>query len=161
MTGSALVLLVSQDDYLSDAIVHALRNDGLSVERAESWRAAQPVLGDLRPHLVVLAAESEGLSRKRWIARRVSTSTVSRQSPRRLPMRISLALVLAVAIAVAVVRAVAVASVHVVVVPVGAGRVSIVVPAVVVRDVAAAGAVGAAAVAIGIAAAIEVPAIGA
>lgn len=64
MTGSALVLLVSQDDYLSDAIVHALRNDGLPVERAESWRVAQRVLNDVRPDLVVIDAESEGLDER-------------------------------------------------------------------------------------------------
>ena len=63
MTGSALVLLVSQDDYLRDAIVHALRDDGLpvgvqaigppagealllrlgaQVEEARPWRGRRP-----------------------------------------------------------------------------------------------------------------------
>jgi DNA-binding response OmpR family regulator len=64
MTGSARVLLVSEDDYLSDAVVHALRNDGLAVERAESWRAAQRVLTDVRPDLVVIDAESEGIDER-------------------------------------------------------------------------------------------------
>src|SRR6185503_4109352 len=49
-----------------------------------------------------VASESAGLDRNRCTATAVFTSTVSRPSARRLPMRLSLVIVLAVAIAVAV-----------------------------------------------------------
>lgn len=64
MAAAARVLLVSQDDYLVDAVAHALRNDGLAVERVDSWRSARRLLAEVRPHLVVIDAESEGLDER-------------------------------------------------------------------------------------------------
>ena len=61
---AARVLLVSRDDFLADAVVHALRNDSLSVERAGSWRSAERLLPEVRPQLVVIDAESEGVDER-------------------------------------------------------------------------------------------------
>jgi two-component system OmpR family response regulator len=64
MTSTGRVLVVSADDYLADAVVHALRNDDHSVERATSWRSAERLLPGRRPQLVVIDAESEGLDER-------------------------------------------------------------------------------------------------
>jgi two-component system, OmpR family, response regulator len=64
MAGPGRVLVVSGDAFLADAVVHALRNDNHSVERAESWRSAERLLHGLRPQLVVIDAESEGLDER-------------------------------------------------------------------------------------------------
>jgi two-component system OmpR family response regulator len=61
MASPGRVLVVTGDDFLADAVVHALRNDNHSVERAVSWRAAERLLPALRPQLVVIDSESEGL----------------------------------------------------------------------------------------------------
>jgi len=57
----ARVLVVSGDDFLAEAIVHALRNDNHVAERTASWRSAERLLPDLRPQLLVIDAESEGV----------------------------------------------------------------------------------------------------
>jgi two-component system, OmpR family, response regulator len=62
--GPGRVLIVSGDDFLADAVVHALRNDNHSVERTASWRSAERLLRELRPQLVVIDAESEGLDER-------------------------------------------------------------------------------------------------
>jgi two-component system OmpR family response regulator len=64
MASPGRVLVVCGDDFLADAVVHALRNDNHSVERAVSWRAAERLLHELRPQLVVIDAESEGLDER-------------------------------------------------------------------------------------------------
>jgi two-component system, OmpR family, response regulator len=64
MASSGRVLVVSGDDFLADAVVHALHNDNHSVERAPSWRSAERLLPALRPQLVVIDAESEGLDER-------------------------------------------------------------------------------------------------
>lgn len=61
MASSGRILVVSGDEFLADAVVHALRNDDHSVERAVSWRVAERLFPALRPQLVVIDAESEGL----------------------------------------------------------------------------------------------------
>jgi two-component system, OmpR family, response regulator len=58
------VLVVSNDEFLVDAVVHALRNDNHSVATAASWRLAERLLPELRPDLVVIDAESEGLDER-------------------------------------------------------------------------------------------------
>jgi two-component system OmpR family response regulator len=60
----ARVLVVSDDEFLADSVVHALRNDNHSVEKTASWRSAERLLPQLRPHLVVIDAESEGLDER-------------------------------------------------------------------------------------------------
>ena len=64
MMSAGRVLVVSSDDFLADAVVHALGNDHHSVERAGSWRSAERLLPGLRPQLVVIDAESEGLDER-------------------------------------------------------------------------------------------------
>lgn len=64
MVGVTRVLVVSNDEFLADAVVHALRNDNHSVEKAVSWRSAERMLRELRPHLLVIDAESEGLDER-------------------------------------------------------------------------------------------------
>ena len=64
MAGIARVLVVSEDEYLADAVAHALRNDNHSVERTTSWRSAERLLPELRPQLVVIDAESEGVDER-------------------------------------------------------------------------------------------------
>jgi two-component system, OmpR family, response regulator len=64
MASPGRVLVVSGDEFLADAVVHALRNDNHSVERAASWRSAERLLPELRPQLVVIDAESEGLDER-------------------------------------------------------------------------------------------------
>ena len=60
----ARILVVSNDEYLADAVVHALRNDNHSVEQTNSWRSAERLLPELRPQLIVIDAESEGLDER-------------------------------------------------------------------------------------------------
>jgi two-component system, OmpR family, response regulator len=60
----ARVLVVSHDDFLADAVAHALRNDGHHVDTAPSWRKAERVLPELRSQLIVIDAESEGLDER-------------------------------------------------------------------------------------------------
>jgi DNA-binding response OmpR family regulator len=60
----ARILVVSNDEYLADGVVHALRNDNHSVEQTASWRTAERLLPDLRPRLIVIDAESEGLDER-------------------------------------------------------------------------------------------------
>jgi two-component system OmpR family response regulator len=64
MADVARVLVVSEDEFLADAVVHALRNDNHRVDRTESWRSAERLLPELRPQLVVIDAESEGLDER-------------------------------------------------------------------------------------------------
>jgi two-component system, OmpR family, response regulator len=64
MASPGRVLVVSGDEFLADAVVHALRNDNHAVERAATWRAAERSLPGLRPQLVVIDAESEGLDER-------------------------------------------------------------------------------------------------
>jgi two-component system, OmpR family, response regulator len=64
MVGITRVLVVSNDEFLVDAVVHALRNDNHSVEKTASWRSAERLLPELRPDLVVIDAESEGLDER-------------------------------------------------------------------------------------------------
>ena len=64
MVDVARVLVVTNDDFLADAILHALRDDQVVVERAVSWRSAERVLPELRSQLVVIDAESEGLDER-------------------------------------------------------------------------------------------------
>jgi DNA-binding response OmpR family regulator len=63
MVGITRVLVVSNDEFLADAVVHALGNDH-SVDKTASWRLAERLLPELRPHLVVIDAESEGLDER-------------------------------------------------------------------------------------------------
>jgi two-component system, OmpR family, response regulator len=60
----ARILVVSNDEYLADAVVHALRNDNHSVEQSNSWRSAERLLPEVRPQLIVIDAESEGLDER-------------------------------------------------------------------------------------------------
>ena len=60
----ARVRHVSGDDFLAEAIVHALRNDKHVVERTASWRSAEQLLPELRPQLLVIDAESEGVDER-------------------------------------------------------------------------------------------------
>jgi DNA-binding response OmpR family regulator len=64
MTSAGRVLVVSGDDFLADGVIHALRNDNHSVERAESWRSAERLLRGLQPQLLIIDAESEGLDER-------------------------------------------------------------------------------------------------
>ena len=64
MVGITRVLVVSNDEFLADAVVHALRNDNHSVETTASWRSAERLLPELRPDLIVIDAESEGLDER-------------------------------------------------------------------------------------------------
>ena len=64
MINVARILVVTNDDFLADAIVHALRDDQVVVERAESWRLAERLLPEFRSQLVVIDAESEGLDER-------------------------------------------------------------------------------------------------
>lgn len=64
MVHAARVLVVTDDEYLADGIVHALRDEWVAVERAHTWRSAERMLPRLRSHLVVIDAESEGLDER-------------------------------------------------------------------------------------------------
>jgi len=64
VASGARVLVISKDDFLAEAIVHALRNDKHDVERTASWRSAERLLPELRPHLLVIDAESEGVDER-------------------------------------------------------------------------------------------------
>jgi DNA-binding response OmpR family regulator len=64
MLGIARVLVVSNDEFLADAVVNALRNDNHLVEKTTSWRLAERLLPEIRPQLVVIDAESEGLDER-------------------------------------------------------------------------------------------------
>jgi DNA-binding response OmpR family regulator len=64
MVGITRVVVVSNDEFLADAVVHALHNDNHSVEKTASWRSAERLLPELRPHLIVIDAESEGLDER-------------------------------------------------------------------------------------------------
>src|SRR5262245_3550308 len=57
----ARVLVVSGDDFIAEAVVHTLRNDNHQAERTTSWRSAEQLLPELRPQLLVIDAESEGV----------------------------------------------------------------------------------------------------
>jgi DNA-binding response OmpR family regulator len=60
----ARILVVSNDEFLADAVAHALRNDSHSVEKTASWRSAERLLPEIRPRLIVIDAESEGLDER-------------------------------------------------------------------------------------------------
>ena len=64
VVNGARVLVISGDDFLSEAIVHALRSDKHEVERTPSWRSAERLLPELRPQLLVIDAESEGVNER-------------------------------------------------------------------------------------------------
>jgi two-component system OmpR family response regulator len=64
VANGARVLVISGDDFLAEAIVHALRNDKHVVERTASWRSAERLLPELRPQLLVIDAESEGVDER-------------------------------------------------------------------------------------------------
>lgn len=64
MVDVARLVVVSKDDFLSDAVVHALSSDQYQVERAVSWQAAAGLLPELQPQLVVIDAESEGVDER-------------------------------------------------------------------------------------------------
>jgi two-component system OmpR family response regulator len=68
------VLVVSGDEFLSDAVTHALHRDQHTVERVASWRSAERLLPGLRPALVVVDAESEGAD-ERLVVDRVRVAT--------------------------------------------------------------------------------------
>jgi two-component system, OmpR family, response regulator len=74
MVGVARILVVSDDEFLADAVAHALCDDNHSVEKSASWRSAERLLPELRPHLVVIDAESEGLD-ERPVVDRVRMAT--------------------------------------------------------------------------------------
>jgi DNA-binding response OmpR family regulator len=61
MTDGARVLLVSGDEFLSDAVAHVLGGDELAVELATSWWSAEKLLPQVQPHLVVIDGEGEGV----------------------------------------------------------------------------------------------------
>src|SRR5918994_208719 len=61
MVDIARILIVSNDEFLADAVAHALRNDNHSVEKTASWRFAGKVLPGAPPQLIVIDAESEKL----------------------------------------------------------------------------------------------------
>jgi DNA-binding response OmpR family regulator len=68
------VLVVSEDVFLTDAVTHVLSNDRHAVERSASWRSAERLLPGLRPQLVVVDAESEGID-ERLVVDRVRVAT--------------------------------------------------------------------------------------
>jgi two-component system OmpR family response regulator len=75
MSDPTQVLLVSNDEFLADAVTHALHNeDQHAVERTGSWRSAERLLPGLRPQLVVIDAESEGID-ERLVVDRVRAAT--------------------------------------------------------------------------------------
>jgi two-component system OmpR family response regulator len=68
------VLVVSSDDFLSDAVTQVLHNDRHTVERTASWRSAERLLPGLRPDLIVVDSESEGIDARLAVDRvRVAT----------------------------------------------------------------------------------------
>ncbi len=64
MVDVARVLVVGNDEFLSDAVAHVLRSDELAVEQAASWRAAEKLLPQVQPQLVVIDAEGEGVGER-------------------------------------------------------------------------------------------------
>jgi DNA-binding response OmpR family regulator len=68
------VLVVSADEFLSDSIAHALIHEERVVDRVTSWRSAERMLPHVRPHLVVLDADSAGVD-DRPVVDRVRTAT--------------------------------------------------------------------------------------
>jgi two-component system OmpR family response regulator len=60
----ARILVISGDEFLAEAVVHTLRNDRHVVERTASWRSAERLLPELRPQLLVIDAESEGVDER-------------------------------------------------------------------------------------------------
>ncbi|HEY8524087.1 MAG TPA: response regulator transcription factor [Acidimicrobiales bacterium] len=76
MVNPARVMVVSDDDYVADAVVHALRDDDRSVERAASWSSAERRLPGFRPQLLVVDVESEGVGEQPVVDRvRMVTDT--------------------------------------------------------------------------------------
>jgi two-component system OmpR family response regulator len=69
MVDAARVLVVSEDDFLSEAVTQALRNDQYLVERGVSWRLAERLLSEVRPHVVIIDAESEGVDERAVVDR--------------------------------------------------------------------------------------------
>jgi DNA-binding response OmpR family regulator len=63
------VLVASSDEFLSDAVAHALGHDQHAVDRATSWRSAERSLPELRPHLVVIDAGGEGVPERPVVGR--------------------------------------------------------------------------------------------
>jgi two-component system, OmpR family, response regulator len=68
------VLVVSSDEFLSDAVTQVLNNDQHTVERTASWRSAERMLPGLRPQLIVIDVESEGID-ERLVVDRVRVAT--------------------------------------------------------------------------------------
>jgi DNA-binding response OmpR family regulator len=64
VVNGARVLVISGDEFLAEAVGHALRNDNHVVERTTSWKSAERLLPELRPQLLVIDAESEGVSER-------------------------------------------------------------------------------------------------
>jgi two-component system OmpR family response regulator len=58
------ILVVTDDEYLADGIVHALRDDKVAVQLVPSWQSAEHMFPDLRSQLVIIDAESEGLDER-------------------------------------------------------------------------------------------------
>jgi DNA-binding response OmpR family regulator len=56
------VLVVADDEFLSDAVGEALRNGGYAVEREPARAPVEKVLLDTRPHLVVMDIDGEDLA---------------------------------------------------------------------------------------------------
>jgi DNA-binding response OmpR family regulator len=58
------VLVVADDEFLSDAVGEALRNVGYTVEREPARTPVEKVLLDTRPHLVVIDLDDEDLTER-------------------------------------------------------------------------------------------------
>jgi two-component system, OmpR family, response regulator len=69
-----LVLVVTQDDFLADAVDQVLRNAGFAVERAERG-PVEPLIPELRPALVVLDMGDEKLAERAVAVSRLRLST--------------------------------------------------------------------------------------
>lgn len=68
------VLVVSTDEFLADAVTQVLQYDQHTVERTVSWRSAERLLPGLRPHLIVIDVEGEGVN-ERLVVDRVRVAT--------------------------------------------------------------------------------------
>ena len=64
VVSGARVLVISKDEFLAEAIDHALLNDNQGVERTAWWRWAARLIPELRPQLLVIDAESDGVDER-------------------------------------------------------------------------------------------------
>ncbi len=73
--GMRRVLVVADDEFLSDAVGEALRNGGYAVNREPAGMPVERLLLDTRPHLLVMEIDGKSLTERSALVNRVRSAS--------------------------------------------------------------------------------------